>query len=288
MALRTLNQVAVGGDAHKKSSTQTRYTHLRTKRTLLNMAYALGSSLLLLCWGAGHAAAADWASAPRSPPHPRSSASCSTFSRLPSSASAASSATACMNRSPPKTRKRSASTCPCTKWSFYRAVGSVIALLALVCVRPPCRGSCRTCPSRGYTVYSFKRGFHAVQLLSDYPAADVHLHPTGVPLPPTIDFCCNVLNSLAKIAVSRSGGPTMCCISACPSSSTSAPTWLLRGGSKGLPPTSRDVKVTLADFKDLGIFHDLRYYLVHRLSNTIYGSSDTIVTPWAARCRPPT
>ncbi len=39
-----------------------------------------------------------------------------------------------------------------------------------------------------------------------------------------------------------------------------------------------DVKVTLRDFKDLGIFHDLRYYLVHRLSNTIYGSSDTIVT----------
>ena len=34
----------------------------------------------------------------------------------------------------------------------------------------------------------------------------------------------------------------------------------------------------MRDFKDLGIFHDLKYYLVHRLSNTIYGSSDTIVT----------
>ena len=43
-------------------------------------------------------------------------------------------------------------------------------------------------------------------------------------------------------------------------------------------PYVKDVRVTLADFKDLGIFHDLRYYLVHRLSNTIYGSSDTIVT----------
>ena len=43
-------------------------------------------------------------------------------------------------------------------------------------------------------------------------------------------------------------------------------------------PYVKDVKVTLANFKDLGIFHDLRYYLVHRLSNTIYGSSDTIVT----------
>ena len=39
-------------------------------------------------------------------------------------------------------------------------------------------------------------------------------------------------------------------------------------------PYVHDVKVTVNDFKDLGIFHDLRYFLVHRLSNTIYGSSD--------------
>ena len=43
-------------------------------------------------------------------------------------------------------------------------------------------------------------------------------------------------------------------------------------------PYVRPVKVTLADFRDLGIFHDLRYYLTHRISNTIYGSSDAIVT----------
>ena len=42
-------------------------------------------------------------------------------------------------------------------------------------------------------------------------------------------------------------------------------------------PELYDVKVSLSDFKDLGIFHDLRYYLVHKLSNTIYGSSDNIV-----------
>ena len=35
-------------------------------------------------------------------------------------------------------------------------------------------------------------------------------------------------------------------------------------------PELHEVKVTLRDFKDLGIFHDLKYYLVHRLSNTIY------------------
>ena len=43
-------------------------------------------------------------------------------------------------------------------------------------------------------------------------------------------------------------------------------------------PYVREAKVSLRDFRELGIFHDLRYYLVHRLSNTIYGSSDTIVT----------
>ncbi len=43
-------------------------------------------------------------------------------------------------------------------------------------------------------------------------------------------------------------------------------------------PAVQDVRVSLADFRELGIFHDLRYYLVHRVSNTVYGSSDNIVT----------
>ena len=43
-------------------------------------------------------------------------------------------------------------------------------------------------------------------------------------------------------------------------------------------PELQDVRVSYADFKELGLFHDLRYYLVHRLSNAVYGSSDNIVT----------
>ena len=43
-----------------------------------------------------------------------------------------------------------------------------------------------------------------------------------------------------------------------------------------------DVPVHLDDFKQLGIFHDLRHYLVHRLSDTIYGSSDIVVTSMLA------
>jgi len=43
-------------------------------------------------------------------------------------------------------------------------------------------------------------------------------------------------------------------------------------------PRVRDVRVGWQDFKELGLFKDLRHYLVHRLSDTVYGSSDTIVT----------
>ena len=42
-------------------------------------------------------------------------------------------------------------------------------------------------------------------------------------------------------------------------------------------PEVQDVRVTWADFKGLGLFNDLRYYLVHRVSNAIYGTSDSLV-----------
>ena len=42
-------------------------------------------------------------------------------------------------------------------------------------------------------------------------------------------------------------------------------------------PEVRDVRVSWADFKELGLFRDLRYYLVHRVSNAIYGTSDSLV-----------
>lgn len=42
-------------------------------------------------------------------------------------------------------------------------------------------------------------------------------------------------------------------------------------------PEVVDVPVTLADFRDLGLFRDLKFYLVHRLSDAIYGTSDSMV-----------
>ena len=43
-------------------------------------------------------------------------------------------------------------------------------------------------------------------------------------------------------------------------------------------PEMHEVKVCYRDFKELNLFHDMRYFLVHRISNTIYGASDTFVT----------
>ena len=42
-------------------------------------------------------------------------------------------------------------------------------------------------------------------------------------------------------------------------------------------PEVHDVRVSWKDFRELGLFRDLRYYLVHRVSNAIYGTSDSLV-----------
>ena len=137
------------------------------------------------------------------------------------------------------------------KWA-YRAVGSVIALLALCgaaalpWIMPDVSLAMYTCTQQGYRCTQ-------------------------------IDFCCNVLTSLAKIAVSMWWPNYVLYFSVSIFFNVCANLLIAWRFKKDFPYV-KDVKVTLADFKDLGIFHDLRYYLVHRLSNTIYGSSDTIVT----------
>ena len=92
-----------------------------------------------------------------------------------------------------------------------------------------------------------------------------------------IDFFFNVLTSLAKIAVSLWCPNYVLYFSVAIVCNVCANLVIARRFRKDFPYV-HDVKVSFRDFKDLGIFHDLRYYLVHRLSNTIYGSSDTIVT----------
>lgn len=92
-----------------------------------------------------------------------------------------------------------------------------------------------------------------------------------------IDLCFNVLTYLARIFISLNFagnynlyfGVTVLC-------NTLANVVVAMRYRRDFPEV-RDVKVTWADFKGLGMFHDLRYYLVHRISNAIYGTSDSLV-----------
>ena len=81
----------------------------------------------------------------------------------------------------------------------------------------------------------------------------------------------------------------MCCISACPSSSMSAPTCLLRGGSKRTSPTSRTSRSR---------WRTLRTWAFSMICGTIWSTACPIPSTarripssppaWAARCRRPT
>ena len=161
------------------------------------------------------------------------------------------------------------------KWA-YRAVGSVIALLAL-CGAAALPWIMPDVPlATGCTVY----GLNVVSTLCSYFLVTRRLMYTCTQQGyrcTQIDFCCNVLTSLAKIAVSMWWPNYVLYFSVSIFFNVCANLLIAWRFKKDFPYV-KDVKVTLADFKDLGIFHDLRYYLVHRLSNTIYGSSDTIVT----------
>ena len=161
------------------------------------------------------------------------------------------------------------------KWA-YRAVGSVIALLAL-CGAAALPWIMPDVPlATGYTVY----GLNVVSTLCSYFLVTRRLMYTCTQQGyrcTQIDFCCNVLTSMAKIAVSMWYPNYVLYFSVSIFFNVCANLLIAWRFKKDFPYV-KDVRITLADFKDLGIFHDLRYYLVHRLSNTIYGSSDTIVT----------
>ena len=131
-------------------------------------------------------------------------------------------------------------------------------------------------PATAYTVY----GLNVVSTLCSYFLITRRLMYTCTQQGyrcTQIDFCCNVLTSLAKIAVSLWFPNYVLYFSVTIFFNVTANLLIARRFRKDFPYV-HDVKVTVNDFKDLGIFHDLRYFLVHRLSNTIYGSSDTIVT----------
>ena len=161
------------------------------------------------------------------------------------------------------------------KWA-YRAVGLAIAVLALLGAAALPWIMPDVPAATAYTVYAL----NVVSTLCSYFLVTRRLMYTCTQqgyLCTRIDFCFNVLTSLAKIAVSLWWPNYVLYFSTAIVCNVCANLVIARRFNKDFPYV-KDVKVTLRDFKELGIFHDLRYYLVHRLSNTIYGSSDTIVT----------
>ena len=161
------------------------------------------------------------------------------------------------------------------KWA-YRAVGLAIAVLALLGAAALPWIMPDVPAATAYTVYAL----NVVSTLCSYFLVTRRLMYTCTQqgyLCTRIDFCFNVLTSLAKIAVSLWWPNYVLYFSTAIVCNVCANFVIARRFNKDFPYV-KDVKVTLRDFKELGIFHDLRYYLVHRLSNTIYGSSDTIVT----------
>lgn len=161
------------------------------------------------------------------------------------------------------------------KWA-YRAVGLAIAVLALLGAAALPWIMPDVPLSTGYTVYAL----NVVSTLCSYFLVTRRLMYTCTQqgyLCTRIDFCFNVLTSLAKIAVSLWFPNYVLYFSVAIVCNVCANLVIARRFRKDFPYV-REAKVSLRDFRELGIFHDLRYYLVHRLSNTIYGSSDTIVT----------
>lgn len=248
---------------------------MRTKRTLINMVYALGSSLLLLLLGlvTRRLLVENFG--------PQITAASQVVSKLFNFFSIAEFGVGNVisyrlyEQIAAKNEEKISKYMSMYKWA-YRVVGLTIALLAL-CVGAVLPWLMPDVPvATAYTVY----GLNVVSTLCGYFLVTRRLMYTCTQqgyLCTRIDFCFNVATSLAKIAVSLWWpnyvlyfGVTIVC-------NVCANLVIARRFKKDFPYV-RDVRVTLADFKNLGIFHDLRFYLVHRLSDTIYGSSDTIVT----------
>ena len=230
---------------------------MRTKRTLLNMAYALGSSLLLLLLGLVTRRLLVDNFGPQITTASQVVSQLFNFSRSQSSASAALSATGCMSRSPRKMREKSASTCRCTNGRTASSAWSLRGWHSSA--RLCCGGSCPILPAAtAYTVY----GLNVVSTLCSYFLITRRLMYTCTQQGyrcTQIDFCCNVATSLAKIAVSLWLPNYVLYFSVTIFFNVMANLIIARRFKKDFPYV-HDVKVTVNDFKELGIFHDLRYF----------------------------
>lgn len=250
-------------------------TALRTKRTLLNMAYALGSSLLLLLLGLVTRRLLVDNFGPQITTASQVVSQLFNFFSIAEFGVGSVISYRLYEQIAAKNEEKISKYMSMYKWA-YRVVGLVIAGLALIGAAA-LRWIMPDVPAAtAYTVY----GLNVVSTLCSYFLITRRLMYTCTQQGyrcTQIDFCCNVLTSLAKIAVSLWFPNYVLYFSVTIFFNVTANLLIARRFRKDFPYV-HDVKVTVNDFKDLGIFHDLRYFLVHRLSNTIYGSSDTIVT----------
>ena len=250
-------------------------TALRTKRTLLNMAYALGSSLLLLLLGLVTRRLLVDNFGPQITTASQVVSQLFNFFSIAEFGVGSVISYRLYEQIAAKNEEKISKYMSMYKWA-YRVVGLVIAGLALIGAAA-LRWIMPDVPAAtAYTVY----GLYVVSTLCSYFLITRRLMYTCTQQGyrcTQIDFCCNVLTSLAKIAVSLWFPNYVLYFSVTIFFNVTANLLIARRFRKDFPYV-HDVKVTVNDFKDLGIFHDLRYFLVHRLSNTIYGSSDTIVT----------
>ena len=250
-------------------------TALRTKRTLLNMAYALGSSLLLLLLGLVTRRLLVDNFGPQITTASQVVSQLFNFFSIAEFGVGSVISYRLYEQIAAKNEEKISKYMSMYKWA-YRVVGLVIAGLALIGAAA-LRWIMPDVPAAtAYTVY----GLNVISTLCSYFLITRRLMYTCTQQGyrcTQIDFCCNVLTSLAKIAVSLWFPNYVLYFSVTIFFNVTANLLIARRFRKDFPYV-HDVKVTVNDFKDLGIFHDLRYFLVHRLSNTIYGSSDTIVT----------
>ena len=248
---------------------------MRTKRTLLNMAYALGSSLLLLLLGLVTRRLLVDNFGPQITTASQVVSQLFNFFSIAEFGVGSVISYRLYEQIAAKNEEKISKYMSMYKWA-YRVVGLVIAGLALIGAAA-LRWIMPDVPAAtAYTVY----GLNVVSTLCSYFLITRRLMYTCTQQGyrcTQIDFCCNVLTSLAKIAVSLWFPNYVLYFSVTIFFNVKANLLIARRFRKDFPYV-HDVKVTVNDFKDLGIFHDLRYFLVHRLSNTIYGSSDTIVT----------
>ena len=250
-------------------------TALRTKRTLLNMAYALGSSLLLLLLGLVTRRLLVDNFGPQITTASQVVSQLFNFFSIAEFGVGSVISYRLYEQIAAKNEEKISKYMSMYKWA-YRVVGLVIAGLALIGAAA-LRWIMPDVPAAtAYTVY----GLNVISTLCSYFLITRRLMYTCTQQGyrcTQIDFCCNVLTSLAKIAVSLWFPNYVLYFSVTIFFNVTANLLIARRFRKDFSYV-HDVKVTVNDFKDLGIFHDLRYFLVHRLSNTIYGSSDTIVT----------